>query len=162
MSFEIALPSLEKTTERICPIDSNPEGFATAVVSRDGNLLAHNFFRNDRLVYASEKKRDSIIGESIMKIVVWAREQGAETFVIEDLKIKGSRSFGRMGNRVIYAFIRKKFVENLMIRCWKEGYPVDKVNSAYTSKIGDAKYKKMYGLSIHEAAAFSTSSELGL
>jgi IS605 OrfB family transposase len=77
-----------------------------------------------------------------------------EMFVIEDLKIKGSRSFGRRGNRVIYAFIRKKFVENLVIRCWKEGYPVDKVNSAYTSKIGDAKYKKMYDLSIHEAAAF--------
>jgi hypothetical protein len=32
--------------------------------------------------------------------------------------------------------------------------PVDKVNPAYTSKIGDAKYKEMHGLSVHEAAAF--------
>jgi hypothetical protein len=57
VSFEIALPSPDKTPERICSIDSNPEGFAAAVVSRDGNLLARRFFRDDRLVYASEKKR---------------------------------------------------------------------------------------------------------
>jgi hypothetical protein len=123
VSFEIApLPSLDKTPERICSIDSNPEGFATAVVSRDGNLLAHSFFRDDGLLYASEKKRDSIIGESVTKIVAWAREHGAETFVFEDLEIKGSRSFGRRGNRVVYAFVRRKFVENLVMRCWKEGY----------------------------------------
>jgi hypothetical protein len=123
VSFEIApLPSPDKTPERICSIDSNPEGFAAAVVSRDGNLLARRFFRDDRLVYASEKKRGSIIGESVTKTVAWAREHGAETFVIEDLKIKGSRSFGRRGNRVIYAFVRRKFAENLVTRCWKEGY----------------------------------------
>ncbi len=92
------------------------------MVSRDGNLLARSFFRDDRLVYASEKKRDSIIGESVAKTVAWAREHGAETFVIEDLKIKGSRSFGRRGNRVVYAFVRRKFAENLVTRCWKEGY----------------------------------------
>jgi len=155
VSFEIApLPSPDKTPERICSIDSNPEGFAAAVVSRDGNLLAHSFFRDDGLLYASEKKRDSIIGESVTKIVAWAREHGAETFVIEDLKIKGSRSFGRRGNRVVYAFVRRKFAENLVMRCWKEGYHVDKVNPAYTSKIGDAKYREMHGLSVHEAAAF--------
>jgi IS605 OrfB family transposase len=154
VSFEIALPSPDRTPERVCSIDNNPEGFAAAVVSRDGNLLAHRFFRDDRLVYASEGKRGSIIGRLVAEIVAWARERGAETFVIEDLKIKGSRSFGRRGNRVIYAFVRRKFAENLVTRCWKEGYHVDKVNPAYTSKVGDAKYKEMHGLSVHEAAAF--------
>lgn len=154
VSFEIALPSPLKIPERVCSIDSNPEGFAAAVVSRDGNLLTHRFFRDDRLVYASEEKRESIIGQLVAKIVAWARENGAEAFAIENLHIKGSRSFGRRANRVVYAFVRKKFSENLMTRCWKEGFPVGMVNPAYTSKIGDAKYKEMYGLSVHEAAAF--------
>jgi len=156
VSFEIApLPSPDKTPERVCSIDSNPEGFAAAVVSRDGNLLAHRFFRDDRLVYASEGKRGSIIGRLVAEIVAWAREHGAKAFAIEELNIRGSRSFGRRGNRVIYAFVRRKFAENLMTRCWKEGCPVDpEVNPAYTSKVGGAKYAERYGLSVHEAAAF--------
>ncbi len=154
VSFEIALPSLHKIPERVCSIDSNPEGFAAAVVSRDGNLLAHVFFRDDRLVYASEGKRDSIIGEFVAKIVAWAREQGAKVFAIEGLNIRGKRNFGRKENRVIYAFVRKKFSENLMMKCWKEEYPVVTVNPAYTSKVGDLKYRDALGLSIHEAAAF--------
>jgi IS605 OrfB family transposase len=154
VSFEIALPTADKAPEKVCSIDSNPEGFATAIVSRDGNLLAHRFFRDDRLVYAFEEKRDSVIGELVAKILAWGRDHGAEAFAIENLAIRGSRSFGRRANRVIYSFVRKKFAENLMMRCWKQGFPVDMVNPAYTSKIGGAKYREMYGLSVHEAAAF--------
>ncbi len=153
VSFEIALPPTSRIPERVCSIDSNPEGFAAAVVSVEGNMLAHRFFRDDKLIYASEEKRESIVGQLVAEVVAWAREHGAEAFAIEDLNIKGSRSFGRRGNRVVYAFVRRKFSENLMTRCWKEGYPAGTVNPAYTSKIGDAKYREMYGLSIHEAAA---------
>ncbi|MDE1853699.1 MAG: IS200/IS605 family accessory protein TnpB-related protein [Thaumarchaeota archaeon] len=94
-----------------------------------------------------------MISRLVAEIVVWAREHGAEAFAIEDLDIRGSRSFGRKANRVIYAFVRRKFVQNLLTRCWKEGCPVGTVNPAYTSKIGDAKYREIYGLSVHEAAA---------
>ncbi len=154
VSFEIALPSPDKVPEKVCAIDSNPEGFAAAVVSGDGNLIAHRFFRDDRLVYAAEGKRDSIIGETITSITAWAEKHGAEAFAIEALNMRGSRSFGRRGNRVIYSFVRKKFSKNPVTRCWKEGYLVGRVNPAYTSKVGDAKYMETYGLSIHEAAAF--------
>ncbi|MDE1853700.1 MAG: hypothetical protein KGI38_08140 [Thaumarchaeota archaeon] len=58
VTFEVALPSADEVPERVCSIDSNPGGFAAAVVGRDGNLLAHRFFRDDRLVYAAEGKRD--------------------------------------------------------------------------------------------------------
>ncbi len=154
VSFEIVSRSLEKV-RRVCSIDSNPGGFAAAIVKCDGNLLAHKFFRDDRLVYAAEGKRASTIGGLVSDIVAWARRHDADAFAIEDLNIRGSRNFGRRGNRVVYAFVRKKFAENLITRCWKEGYPIDAtVNPAYTSKIGDAKYREMFGLSIHEAAAY--------
>ncbi len=153
VSFEVAPPPFDSVPESVCAIDSNPEGLAAAIVSRDGNLLAHRFFRDDRLVYAAEGKRDSIIGQLVAKIVAWAREHRAGAFAIEDLNIRGSRSFGRRANRVVYAFVRRKFSENLMTRCWKEEYPISTVNPAYTSKMGDAKYKETYGLSVHEAAA---------
>jgi hypothetical protein len=157
VSFEIVSPSssLDKVPERVCSIDSNPEGFAGAIVKRDGNLLAHEFFRDDRLVYAAEGKRASAIGGLVSDIVAWARKHDADAFAIEDLDIKSGKNFGRRGNRVIYSFVRKKFARNLATRCWKEGYPIDAaINPAYTSKIGDVKYRKMFGLSIHEAAAF--------
>ncbi len=153
VSFEIVSRSPEKV-QRVCSIDSNPEGFAAAIVKCDGNLLAHKFFRDDRLVYAAEGKRASTIGGLVSDIVVWARKHNAAAFAIENLNIRSSRNFGRKGNRVVYAFVRKKFAENLITRCWKEGYSIVTVNPAYTSKIGDVKYKELFGLSIHEAAAF--------
>ena len=157
VSFEIvsssSFLSLERDPERVCSIDSNPGGFAAAIVKRDGNLLAHKFFRDDRLIYAAEAKRDSTIGRLVSDIVAWARRHDADGFAIEDLNIRGSRSFGRRGNRVVHAFVKKKFAENIVTRCWKEGYPIATVNPAYTSKIGGAKYRELFGLSIHEAAA---------
>lgn len=153
VSFEISLPELESIPERACSIDRNPEGFAAAIVSEDGNLIAHRFFRDDRLIYASEEKREAIIGELVNEIIKWAGRYEVKAFVIEDLEIRNHKSFGKKGNRVIYAFVRKKFSENLMIRCWKKGYPVVMVNPAYTSRIGEAKYQSKYGLSVHEAAA---------
>src|SRR2546425_6821198 len=69
VSFEIVSrsPSPEKV-QSVCSIDSNPEGFAAAIVKCDGNLLAHRFFRDDRLVYAAEEKRASTIGGLVSDI----------------------------------------------------------------------------------------------
>ncbi len=152
LSFEIHNSTPLNCFQRVASIDSNPEGFAAAMVKSDGNLIAHKFFRDERLVHASDNKRDAIIGELVSKIVEYARANGAGAIIIEDLHITSHRDFGRRGNRVIYAFVRKKFLTNLLVRCWKEGVPVFSVNPAYTSKIG-YKYRERYGLSIHEAAA---------
>ncbi|MDG6930571.1 MAG: IS200/IS605 family accessory protein TnpB-related protein [Nitrososphaerota archaeon] len=153
VSFEISNPQLKSMPERVCAVDSNPEGFAVAIVKDDGNIVAHKFFRDDRLVYASEGKRDNLIGAIVKGIIEYAKDNNAGAIVIEDLNMRDNRSFGRRGNRVIHAFVRKKFAENIMERSWKEGVPVFTVNPAYTSKIGDRKYREMYGLSIHESAA---------
>jgi len=154
VSFEIDLPQLNHVPERVCSIDSNPCGFAVALVSRDGNLFAHRFFRNDRLIYASANKRNDAVGKLVAEIMVWASGLGAEAFAIEKLDMRNRRDFGHRANRVIYAFVRKKFAETLTMQCWKKQLPVITVNPAYTSKIGNLKYRKQYGLSIHEAAAF--------
>ena len=153
VSFEISNPRLEYMPQRVCAIDSNPDGFAVAIVKDDGNIVGHKFFRDDRLVYASEEKRDNVIGAIVKGIIEYARNNDAGAIVIEDLNMRDNKSFGRKGNRIIHAFVRKKFAENIMERSWKEGVPVFTVNPAYTSKIGDRKYREMYGLSIHESAA---------
>jgi len=153
ISFEIENSGLRHTPEKVAAVDINPEGLALAIVKRDGNLIAHKFFRDDRLIFASEEKRDAITGELVREVIDYAKEKGAEAIIIENLKIRNHRDFGRKGNRIIYAFIRKKFFDNLLIRCWKMNHPVFTVNPAYTSKVGDIKYRRMYGLSIHEAAS---------
>ncbi|MDG6931903.1 MAG: IS200/IS605 family accessory protein TnpB-related protein, partial [Nitrososphaerota archaeon] len=123
------------------------------MVKNDGNIVAHKFFRDDRLVYASEEKRDNVIGTIVKGIIEYARNNDAGAIVIENLNMRDNKSFGRKGNRIIHAFVSKKFADNVMERSWKEGVPVFTVNPAYTSKIGDRKYREMYGLSIHESAA---------
>jgi IS605 OrfB family transposase len=153
ISFNIGNAPLPAVPERVTAIDANPEGFAAAVVSRDGNLLAHRFFRDDRLIYASKEKRNNIIGVLVSRIVGFAEEHHATTFVIEDLNIRNHADFGRKVNRIVYAFVRRKFEENLLTKCWKNRHPMFTVNPAYTSALGEIKYAKLYGLSPHEAAA---------
>lgn len=154
VSFEIhGTEMMKHPPERVMSIDTNPEGFAVAVMKSDGNLLAHRFFRDDRLVYASARKRDAIIGELVSKIVEYGESHDAFVIATEDLKMRNGKNFGRKGNRVIHAFVRRKFFDNLLMKCWKESIPVLSVSPAYTSKVGDVKYRERYGLSIHEAAA---------
>ena len=153
VSFEIHNAYVGGLPQRVPSVDSNPRGFAATVVSSDGNLLSHRFFRDNRLIDASEKKRDSIIGGIISDLLSYARRKGAGAIVVENLSITGSKSFGRKVNRVVYAFVRKKFLQNLLSGSWKEQIPVFTVGPAYTSKLGGAKYKHKFGLSIHEAAA---------
>ena len=158
-----AASTSDTIANRVCSLDQNPFGVAAAVVSRDGNLLYHRTFYEDRLIYASQNKRDDAIGELVRKIIGWAHERGAHAFVIEDLDIRNNRDFGRRVNRVVYNFVRKKFAERMMMKCWKEGNAVfteepaenavSTVSPAYTSKIGRMKYREKFGLSVHEAAA---------
>ncbi|WXG43949.1 MAG: IS200/IS605 family accessory protein TnpB-related protein [Promethearchaeati archaeon SRVP18_Atabeyarchaeia-1] len=155
VSFEAEQPPEPKgTILRVCSVDQNPGGFATAITSRDGNLVAHRFLREDRLIYASQGKRDSLVGALVSRIMEFAEAWDTHSFVIEDLDLKAHKSFGRRANRVVYAFVRRKFTENLLSRCRKKGCPVSTVNPAYTSKLGAAKYSWRLGLSVHEAAAY--------
>lgn len=153
ISIVIRNAQLSRPPEAVVSIDSNPEGFAVAIVKGDGNLAAHKFFRDDRLIYASEGKRDAIIGQLVSEIIEYGGHHGAYTFVIENLRITGHSNFGRRANRLIHAFVRKKFADNLLTKCWKTNHRVFMINPAYTSKIGEIKYTRTYGLSIHEAAA---------
>jgi hypothetical protein len=100
----------------------------------------------------------------VKKIIDWAHGHGAHSFVIEDPDIRNNKDLGPRVNRVVYNFVRRKFAERLVMRCWKEENrvfteeptenAVRTVNPAYTSQIGGMKYRERYGLSIHEAAAF--------
>ncbi|MGC8832376.1 MAG: hypothetical protein ACP5PQ_07340 [Thermoproteota archaeon] len=95
ISFKLDNAPLLKAPERVTSIDANPKGFAAAVVSRDGNLLAHRFFRDDRLIYASKEKRDNIVGVLVSGILGFAEKNNATIFVIENLNIRDHANFGK-------------------------------------------------------------------
>ena len=65
-----------------------------------------------------------------------------------------TRSTGKKNNRVKANFVWRKFLELLERKCIEHGIAYKKVNPAYTSVIGKVKYKEMYGITTHEAAAF--------
>ncbi|WXG44895.1 MAG: hypothetical protein WED04_12845 [Promethearchaeati archaeon SRVP18_Atabeyarchaeia-1] len=155
VSFEVERPPEPREAPlRVCSVDQNPGGFAAAITSRDGNLVAHRFLGEDRLIYASQGKRDSLVGALVSRIMEFAESWDTQAFATEDLDLRAHKIYGRRANRVVYAFVRRKFKEHLLSRCWKKQYPVSTVNPAYTSKLGAAKYSGRLGLSVHEAAAY--------
>ena len=102
-------------------------------------------------------KAETELKEAVSKIVRAAKQQG-KTIIIEDLdfkkkKAKTTKKKNRAYNKMIHTFDYHRYttwIENL---CGKYGANYKKVNPAYTSAIGKAKYAKSRKLTIHRAAA---------
>lgn len=133
-------------------IDINPSGVAVAEVDGEGNLMWHSFLSMQRPQFASKDKRKSDIELMACEIVRIA-ERCHKPIIIEDLKFrekKGSKKFNRMRHNYLFA----KITTAVERRAIKRGVPTIKVNPAFTSDLGELKYREMYSLNGHCAAAF--------
>lgn len=135
-------------------IDCNPDGLAVVEVDSDGNLLKHKYLLGQRLQFASKGKRIYDVRMMAKEVVGMAKATG-KTLVIEDLdfgKDKKKKDKGKKFNRMKSNFVHDKLLESLRSRSEKEGVPLVKVDPAYTSILGNLKYKSMYSLNRHAAA----------
>lgn len=136
-------------------VDTNPDGCALTEINLDGNLLAHKYIRKQRIQFASADKRDYDV-RMLAKEVVDEAIRIKKPIVPEKLsfdpkkKKEGSRKF----KRTKHNFLHKKIIDAIISRAVRFGVPVLKVNPAFTSDLGVLKYKVMYSLSDHNAAAF--------
>jgi IS605 OrfB family transposase len=135
-------------------IDTNPDRIAIANVSNDGNLIEAKSLVNNRLYHASQNKREYDIGCMVKQVIEYAKQHG-KGIVFEDLNFQREYKEGqKRWNRTKSNFVWRKFITLLERKCVQHGIEYKKANPAFTSVIGKLKYRVMYGLSVHESAAY--------
>ena len=132
-------------------IDINPDGVALVETDKYGNLFHHHYEKSDRLTYGNNCQRLQDVREIANRVIKYALSSGKQ-IVIEDLKFtqkKGYKKFNRMSHNFIY----RKLSEAIERKAYLSGVKIIKVSPAFTSILGLLKYKDMYSLNRHTAAA---------
>ena len=134
-------------------VDCNIDHLAVVEIDARGNPLAkHTIPLN--LYGKNKEQRAAIIGDACAEIVELAKKK-QKPIIIEDLDFTRKKSTQRFaaGARTLHSFAYRAMTETLISRAWRNAIRVHTVNSAYTSVIGQVKFKDRYGLSTHHAAA---------
>jgi len=156
ISFEVAEAPLEPWNGKpIAAIDVNPEGLAVAIVAVDGNLLASRFFREPALVHARAEKRSWLASNLVKRSFRWAKGNGCNAVVVEELKFGMVQESNRQVNRACSNFMRKKLLELVKMRALKLEWVYAEEDARYSSTAGELKYGKQFSrFNRHQLAAF--------
>lgn len=137
-------------------IDLNVDHVALAETDRFGNLVYSTTYPLETAGLSTHQTL-ALLGDRIKEIVAYAKQQ-EKPIVIEDLEFDKKRcelrGRGQTANK-LSSFCYSKFQSMVASRCHREGVKLGRVNPAYTSVIGKHKFAERYGLSVHQAAAFS-------
>jgi len=150
---EQPVPVVTSKVHGVIGIDTNPDGLALSETNQHGNLQSHIYLKNDRIQFARWGERDYDIKQMAIKAVDIAYSAG-KPLVIEQLKFgRNNKAHTKKFHRMAHNFIYRRLIEAIKSRAAKMGVEVIEVPLAYTSVVGKLKYKKMFSLSVHNAAA---------
>jgi IS605 OrfB family transposase len=151
-------PSIHfSTSDGVIGVDCNYNYIAWTNVSKDGNLL-----ESGKLTFSIEGKTSGQItkileAEAIALVDIAVRKK--KPIVLEKLDTTLSKTGDRYGNkkanRMKSMFAYRKMIQAIKSRADKMGVAVIEVNPAFTSVSGKLKYMRKFGISIHQAAAFT-------
>jgi IS605 OrfB family transposase len=137
-------------------VDFNADHLAVSLTSPDGNFLKAWRFE---LPVEGKKSghRASLLSAALGEVIDIALKYKVPVAIEEldfakkkkDLENK-SAGYSRMLSGLMYS----KYQQLMTTKCSKAGLELIKVNPAYTSVIGRAKYAKNLGISVHQSAAF--------
>ena len=133
-------------------IDTNPDGFALTLISRDGNYTESTYLKQPDLLYARSNRRNNLCGELAKKAVEYAMQHNCG-IAVEDLKFADDTDVKGKFARITHQFTYRKLLQSLQSACARNGVVVIQVKPQYTSKIGRYKYCHQYGLNVHNGAA---------
>jgi len=137
-------------------VDFNVGFVSVSETDRFGNIIAS---QDVPMVTAELSKHAtqtaiSIAVEKIIAIACKAQKPISIEF-LDFAKKKAQLSYASPGRqRMLSAFAYMRFAQTVGARAHDAGIEVVEVRSAYSSKIGQQKYARRYGLSGHRAAAF--------
>lgn len=143
-------------------IDLNVNHLAWAEIDRFGNKVRTGSI--PLVTYgASPGQAESLTGEAIKELLQIVKST-EKPIVIETLDFsKKKQTLREKSNRyarMLSSFAYSRFAANLEARCLDFGIDLCRVNPAYTSLIGDAKYSVLYGITVHQAAALTIARRL--
>jgi IS605 OrfB family transposase len=141
---------------KLAGIDVNPEGIACTIISKDGNLIATRFFRDDNLIMASKNKRKWILENIVKRMLRWCMNTyGCNAIAVERLRFKSAYDFDSKTNFKLSNFMKRKMLQTIRLHALKMGMLSLEVDPAYSSKVAIVKYGKRYGgFNRHQLAAF--------
>ena len=154
----IALPEVKLTSLKnigVIGVDVNADHIAITETDRYGNPI--EYFSVPCNTYGKTTgQRKAIIGEAVKQTIAFAISR-KKPIIIEKLDFqkkksaleKQNRKFARMLSSLAYTQIQT----TIRARAFDAGIEVYEVNPAYTSVIGQYKFKDRYGMSAHNAAA---------
>lgn len=155
IDYEVTTPKPTITfTGGSIGVDANPDRVAISEITPDGNLIRSLTILNNRIFFASNRKRNYQIGCIVKGIINYALKHNKGR-VFEDLRFKKEfENRGRRFNRVRSSFVWKRLITLLERKCLENAIMYRKVNPAFSSVIGKFKYQRMYNLSTHESASY--------
>ncbi|MFC7392943.1 IS200/IS605 family accessory protein TnpB-related protein [Scopulibacillus cellulosilyticus] len=145
------------TSDGVIGVDCNVDHFAWADLTNDGNYL-----ESGKLKFSIEGKTSGQITKVIEAQAIGLVDiavQKNKPIVLENLDTTlsktGNRYADKKANRLKSLFAYKKMIIAVTSRAEKMGIDVIQVNPKYTSVAGKLKYMRKFGISIHQAAAFT-------
>jgi len=147
---------LSKKELGVIGIDINADHLALAETDRFGNKVYSE--KIPLHLYGKSKEQAlALIGDASAYIIAKASQAG-KPLAIEHLdfqrKKKSLKEVSSKKARALSSFSYNKVITHLKARAYREGVEVLEVNPAYTSMLGNIKYAKPLGLSVHTAAAY--------
>ena len=138
-------------------MDINYDRVAISELDKSGNRIGGETFR-----FNPELKTSGQISEEIGRIMAKVGRYCSnrnKPLVMEDVNTTISKNGLRYGNtkRNAHAslFAYRKMTSCIENQAYKQGFEILKINPAYTSQIGKFLYMRKFGISIHEAAAYT-------
>ncbi len=137
----------------IAGLDLNPIGIAVTLLHSDGNYRKSKWFSCPKLLSARTHKRHLALGTMIKEIFTWIQAHQINTISLEALKFTKQYGACRTFNRVKSNFMYQKMHTTIYSQAHRARVKIRAINPAYTSVIGELKYRQRYGLNAHQAAA---------
>ena len=133
-------------------LDCNTDRISAAVISPQGNLLAHRTFWLRALPDMRSSQATWHLSQALDAAIGFFQEHQVRCVVVEALSFAQNHDTHRRFNRATTRF-RSTMVKLAARKALRCRMSVVEVNPAFSSVIGKHKYASAYGLSVHEAAA---------
>lgn len=139
-------------------VDTNPDGLGLARADYLGQFKESLWLSQGEWTYARGNRRDNLVGEAASLVVKMAKQLNC-VLAVENLKFNNDKSVTAKFNRMSHGFVWSKFLQMVDRSAAREGVPLAKVPPPFTSVIGILKYQQQYGISNHEAAAYTIARQ---
>lgn len=154
ITIEEEIPVPYNTYNGAIGVDTNPDGLGTARTDYLGQFKESLWLSQGEWTYARSNRRDNLNGEVASLVVKMAKQLNC-AFAVEDLELKNVKTVTAKFNRMSHGFVWSKFLQMADRSAAREGVPLAKVPPPFTLIIGILKYQQQYGISSHEAAAYT-------